>query len=145
MENSRDRATGKRVEDDDTKNMEVDQKEEDDEEPASPPSKKRKLSLRSSSRKLRKSPRSPRPSTTSSAKSPRSSTASVKSPRSRTTSPKKGTSGATWTPEEDKVLIESILELLPPIPWPTIIVKLPERNTKSLQNRWQSLKKRLHV
>ncbi|CAG8494288.1 11397_t:CDS:2 [Funneliformis mosseae] len=116
-----------------------------DQESSTTPSKKRKLSLRSSSRKLRKSPRSIRSSTTSSQRSPHSPTSSVKSPRARATSPKKGTSGATWTPDEDKILIESILELLPPIPWSTIIVKLPERNTKSLQNRWQSLKKRLHA
>ncbi|CAG8454416.1 4261_t:CDS:2 [Acaulospora morrowiae] len=56
----------------------------------------------------------------------------------------KSTSGEPWSNEEDKILVDSIMGLMPTIPWAVIAEKLPNRNVKSLQNRWGLLKKRLN-
>ncbi|CAG8434676.1 3903_t:CDS:2 [Scutellospora calospora] len=60
------------------------------------------------------------------------------------TSGSKTTSGEPWNAQEDKILIENMLRLIPSVPWAEFAKKFPNRNVKSLQNRWQYLKKRLH-
>ncbi|CAG8742139.1 27532_t:CDS:1, partial [Dentiscutata erythropus] len=60
------------------------------------------------------------------------------------TSNSKATSGEPWSTQEDKLLIDSMLGLIPSVPWSEFAGKFPKRNVKSLQNRWQSLKKKLH-
>ncbi|RIB07195.1 hypothetical protein C2G38_2215181 [Gigaspora rosea] len=59
------------------------------------------------------------------------------------TSGSKTTSGEPWSTQEDKLLIDSMLGLIPSVPWAEFAEKFPNRNVKSLQNRWQYLKKKL--
>ncbi|CAG8456638.1 17701_t:CDS:2 [Racocetra fulgida] len=50
------------------------------------------------------------------------------------TSSSKTTSGEPWSTQEDRLLIDSMLGLIPSVPWAEFAEKFPNRNVKSLQN-----------
>ncbi|KAG9305365.1 hypothetical protein G9A89_011498 [Geosiphon pyriformis] len=49
-----------------------------------------------------------------------------------------------WTPDEDQILIDSVLESLATPPWTDIAGRIPNRDAAKCFNRWATLKRRLY-